>query len=76
MFFAVVTYKVENDEHEYHWELNLSKCLTLDTSLLSAMNSAKVHFIEDHPEAISFKIKMEIREEEYIKTGDMQYQGF
>lgn len=75
MFFAVVTYNVENDAHAYHWELNLSKCLTLDTSLLSAMNSAKFRFIEDHPEAISFKIKMEIREEVYIKTGDTKYEG-
>lgn len=75
MFFAVVTYNIENDSHAYHWELNLSKCLTLDTSLLSAMNSAKFRFIEDHPEAISFKIKMEIREEVYIKTGDTKYEG-
>ena len=74
MFFAVVTYHVENDCHDYHWELDLSKCLTLDTTLLSAMNSAKFRFIEDHPEAISFKIKMEIRDEVYIKTGDMKYE--
>jgi len=73
MFFAVVVYNVENDSADYHWELNLSRLLTVDTTLHSAMNSAKFQFIEDHPEAISFKIKMEIREEEYFKTGDMEY---
>ena len=74
MFFAVVTYNVENDSNDYHWELDLSKYLTVDTTLFSAMHSAKFQFIEEHPEAILFKIKMEIREEEYIKTGDMKYE--
>ena len=76
MFFAVVNYRLENDEHEYHWELNLEDSLDLDTTIKSGMRFAKWRFIEDHPEAISFKMKLEFREVNYIKTGDMQYERF
>lgn len=73
MFFVVVTYKVENDEHEYRWELDLEDYLGYDTTIKSGINSAKWRFIEEHPEAISFKMKLEFREVEYIKTGDTEY---
>ena len=70
MIKLVIRYQEENDFRTYEWEQNLVNFyVTNDQSLAGAVNMAKNEFIQTHPHAFFFTMRLEFGVEEYVKRN-------